>query len=1014
MRRKLLAATLFALFIPGAVYAQETPQKATPQHRMQSFYDAEGKLFINQNQAYRFLLNGMQTEGNNALSLAGEEEAFTFPEGELRIQVSSAGRPAADIPVWVDGTPPVTAIHFNGGEYFERDGEIYLGRNAVIELKAVDNLAGTRDIFWALDENAFVNYTQPISGFRNNGRFQLYAYAVDHVGNAESIRHARFYVDVSPPEMSIAIEGPHHADILSEFSFIVVNASDNASGLRAVYTKINNEDFRPYSTKISLSTLENGEHTLYSYSMDNAGNVSDTLQYKFYLDKEAPSLRPHILGDVFTQQGTTFISGQSRISLVADDNKSGVAGIKYQINQGKENLYSSPFQIEDGSGMYSIAYTTADALGNQSRLENLRVYVDTSPPATHLKFIGYYSKNANGYTITRDTQVELDAVDLEAGVKQVLYKTGTRDLQPYQHALRFSETGNITLSYFAIDEVGNREPEQTLNLIVTERAELADAALPEKPENEQVVFNTAGDVLQVPDREMYIWLSTSPHDTSQKFMLSMVADSLHGFPFSFQPGGENHLNITAHQHTISYPLTVDGQAPKTRLLHPQTGFYELQGRRIFAPGVVLTLEAEDAIAGVKEINYSENGSRYQVYNHPLSGFYTEQAYAIRYFATDAVGNEEAVNTFIFDVDATPPITNLRFTGNYSGTTLSAHSGIKLEAVDNLAGVNAVYVQLNDLPPHPYTGEVTLGELGNLNEGPNTLYYYSVDNVGNTEQKKQVHINADLKGPKASISWNGAFHPKDSLIYIHPKTTLSLAAHDDEMEIGEIRYRLNGGTFPYSEPLQLDSLSRAEIEFWAYDVLANRGGTEKIKIEVDRNTPSASHSISGNVIESEKGFILGHNAEITLSARDANSGVASIFYSINEGGWQPYHLPVRFRESGEKNVSYYSVDHVGNKETPQNLRVIYDQSPPEVEVHFSKTPVQLPGKNIKIDTATLISISANDRESEVKSIEYRLNGGEFGVYFRPFKIDETGAFNLEIKVSDLLGNEKTQSFLIEVN
>ncbi|MHA2021256.1 MAG: OmpL47-type beta-barrel domain-containing protein, partial [Candidatus Thorarchaeota archaeon] len=56
-----------------------------------------------------------------------------------------------------------------------------------------------------------------------------------------------------------------------------------------------------------------------------------------------------------------------------------------------------------------------------------------------------------------------------------------------------------------------------------------------------------------------------------------------------------------------------------------------------------------------------------------------------------------------------------------------------------------------------------------------------------------------------------------------------------------------------------------------------------------------------------------DVEVTLTATDDCSGVASTLYSLNGSTWMPYADPFFLNNSGEVTVYYYSTDNAGNVE-----------------------------------------------------------------------------------------------------
>jgi hypothetical protein len=86
------------------------------------------------------------------------------------------------------------------------------------------------------------------------------------------------------------------------------------------------------------------------------------------------------------------------------------------------------------------------------------------------------------------------------------------------------------------------------------------------------------------------------------------------------------------------------------------------------------------------------------------------------------------------------------------------------------------------------------------------------------------------------------------------------------------------------------------------------------IGYDTVPPLTTASLSGTLVSGQ------YNSQVTvsLSATDATSGVAAIYYKIGTGtahGYVGYGGPFKIEDAGNHAVSYYSVDVAGNAETP---------------------------------------------------------------------------------------------------
>jgi hypothetical protein len=86
------------------------------------------------------------------------------------------------------------------------------------------------------------------------------------------------------------------------------------------------------------------------------------------------------------------------------------------------------------------------------------------------------------------------------------------------------------------------------------------------------------------------------------------------------------------------------------------------------------------------------------------------------------------------------------------------------------------------------------------------------------------------------------------------------------------------------------------------------------IGYDTVPPLTTASLSGTLVSG----VYDSQVTVSLSATDATSGVAAIYYKIGSGtahSYVSYGGPFKIEDAGNHVISYYSVDVAGNAETP---------------------------------------------------------------------------------------------------
>ena len=102
---------------------------------------------------------------------------------------------------------------------------------------------------------------------------------------------------------------------------------------------------------------------------------------------------------------------------------------------------------------------------------------------------------------------------------------------------------------------------------------------------------------------------------------------------------------------------------------------------------------------------------------------------------------------------------------------------------------------------------------------------------------------------------------------------------------------------------------------------------RFKVMADDTAPKTTLTFSNGLIFRYDNLIFTeNNATATLTGTDDMSGVNSTYSSINNTHFTSVSQPITFAENIESLISFYSIDNVGNAETPQEFRVITTSNP----------------------------------------------------------------------------------------
>ncbi len=131
-----------------------------------------------------------------------------------------------------------------------------------------------------------------------------------------------------------------------------------------------------------------------------------------------------------------------------------------------------------------------------------------------------------------------------------------------------------------------------------------------------------------------------------------------------------------------------------------------------------------------------------------------------------------------------------------------------------------------------------------------------------------------------------------------------------------------------------------------------------------------------------------------------------YYSLNEGPFFSSFGPIQILKPGLYDLTYYSLDFFGNRETNRRIKVLIDGEPPNIEFKFSK-PFSRQEDGNACEQGSLVSINGGDKHSGIKSIFWKTeNESPWKQYVMPIPVSfeaEESPFMLMAYAIDQVGN-----------
>ncbi len=660
-----------------------------------------------------------------------------------------------------------------------------------MHLTASDPGSGVQSILYSVDGSAPSLPYQGGVAISAEGTTTLRYTAVDAAGNSAAPRTALVRIDNSAPVSSNGAPSAWSATPITA----VLSAADPLSGVARTYFRLDGGATAEYVTPFEVAA--EGVHSVEYWSVDAAGNTETTKTASIRIDRSAPSSTDDApLG--WQRSPLTF-------ALHSTDSLSGVAAARYSIDGGATTVYTTGITVS-GDGTRTVAYAAVDNVGNVEATRTVTVRTDASAPTV--------SDDAPAGWSNAPVLLSVFANDPHSGVQMTLASLDGAMMTPYTAPIPVVGEGIHSVSYSAIDNVGN----STGARLATVRIDLS---APVTTSNAVALYTTTATI------------TLSPSDT-----LSGVASTEYRLDGGSWTPGTTVSTSAGGTHTLEFRST------------DAVGNVELTKSVTF--GVKARSEqTADGVYYKGTWTTSNNASR-----SGGSWAYTNAAGSFALFHFTGTG---------FDLigSVAPNLGKARIV--VDGTE-AGYADFYLSGYVHKAKVFA----LTGLADSAHTVRIEWSGTKNAASSGTGIGIDALDVVGT--------LAPDTAAPTSSGSADGAWRMTPA--------TITLSSEDAETWVTAIRYRVDGGAeTTYTVPFTVSAQGTHSVEYWAYDAAANAETPKTLVVRNDTTAPVTQPSApSGWVADS---------AEVTLSATDEHSGVASTLYSTDGSAPSlPYSGPIQ--------------------------------------------------------------------------------------------------------------------------
>ncbi|PKN00003.1 MAG: hypothetical protein CVU78_03505, partial [Elusimicrobia bacterium HGW-Elusimicrobia-2] len=290
------------------------------------------------------------------------------------------------IMLYVDNTPPVTAIAMEGTRYANEDG-LYVTSATTFTLTADDLIveevaSGVMETKYRILSSTGVyddwRICEPINIIGPDGIYKIEHYSVDNLLNTEIVKSITVKLDNTQPETEIIASAPQYVSegeiYISPQTQIELIALDPlinevAVGVETVKYRIDNSDWKICT---GTFTLTEGVRTVEYYAYDHLKNTEEIKTRMYHVDGTPPMSSISAAEPRFEAFGLTMITPETQIGLTANDPEvsavaSGVNRIEYRIDpstvtQTLWEVYTGTFTLAEGA--HIVEYRSVDNVSN--------------------------------------------------------------------------------------------------------------------------------------------------------------------------------------------------------------------------------------------------------------------------------------------------------------------------------------------------------------------------------------------------------------------------------------------------------------------------------------------------------------------------------------------------------------------------------------------------------------------------------------------------------------------------
>lgn len=715
------------------------------------------------------------------------------------------------------------------------------------------DLSGIVGAYYKLDEEptsptdgTYVATTQPNipnMTMPADGRHSIYLWLKDRAGNVnQAQRNALlnvFWYDGTAPTTRANLSGLEGTNGWWRSAVTINLTATDAqpgSGVTAIYYQL---DDQPIQTGTTLVVSVPGVHQLRYWARDAAGNIEAATTIAIRIDTVPPTSQATINGE---PAPSGWYIQPVTVSITAADDRSGVAGVRYRLDQ--TDWVTGTLVTINNDGDHLLEYQAVDVAGNVQTMQSLAVPLDTTPPTTAYQYDPNTIIGDNGWYRSPIT-VTLIPTDLTSGVSRTEYRINQGS---WQTGTRFvlADEGEHTVEFYSVDVAGNSETPFPVVLKIDSVAPVA----PPPPTTTPTTWtprNDFGFIWSKPnDRSgiagAYYKIGSAPTSnldgtfTELQVVSGIQVPAQGSFDlYVWLRDGAGNVDHTRHTR-VPNAFRYDATPPVTTLALAGTP----GDNGWFRSPVDAILTINDDLSGPGTAFYRVNNGVWQTGTSVVLD--QDDKHTLTYYATDVAGNVEATRTTTIRIDTVAPAEPQQVSLSPGSWTQVNNFVVAWESPLDLSGVAGIYYKFGEPPTGPFDGIFLPGYnfvsgVQAPGEGEHTVHIWLKDRAGNADATRRVVLqNAahfDATPPVTQIALNGTQGQNNW--YIGP-VDVSLLPIDNGSGVARTQYRINGSSWLTGTQFTIGYDGQHLVEFRTTDVAGNQEPLRSATFKVDLTPP----------------------------------------------------------------------------------------------------------------------------------------------------------------------------------